>query len=163
MPFVLRKIRKAKWYKNENVPWLAEGELQADALSDLATQGNALSVWMIEDDLSNLRRIIAALVANQTLVSNVDYALLSPQLLLDEQFKFEAVAGDTPDEGANNWHRDIVELTASRLLRLATLIQQTAQIERLSDKEVIRFLSESVAQGFVDRTRLKPGVLAKLK
>jgi hypothetical protein len=44
VPFFLSKIRKSKWYKHNDVPWLAEGELQADALGDLATNANALSL-----------------------------------------------------------------------------------------------------------------------
>ena len=50
MPCILRQIRKAKWYKHPNVPWLNEGELQADALADLITKDNTLSVWMLEDE-----------------------------------------------------------------------------------------------------------------
>jgi hypothetical protein len=44
---VLRKIRKSKWYKSGSVPWLEEGDLRADALSDLATKGNKLSVYWL--------------------------------------------------------------------------------------------------------------------
>ncbi len=45
MPLFLRKIRKAKWYKINGAAWLPAGEFQADALSDLGTKDNTLSVW----------------------------------------------------------------------------------------------------------------------
>ena len=69
MSFFLRKIRKAKWYKDEKDTWLADGELQADSLVDLKTDDNALSVWYIEHDKSNLKRVIAALGANTKKIS----------------------------------------------------------------------------------------------
>lgn len=50
MALVLRKIRKSKWYKSGSVPWLEEGDLRADALSDLATKGNKLSVYLVDGD-----------------------------------------------------------------------------------------------------------------
>ena len=65
MPLFLRIIRKAKWYKNEQVPWLPEGELQADTLTDLSTKSNELSVWHIEDDRSNLEQVVTALAAGR--------------------------------------------------------------------------------------------------
>ncbi len=76
MGLVLRKIKKAKWYKHEAIPWLKEGELQADALADLKTTDNNLSFWIVEDDRSNLDRIITALAANCQYVTNIDFVLL---------------------------------------------------------------------------------------
>lgn len=163
MPFVLRKIRKAKWYKNENVPWLAEGEVQADALVDLSTQSNALSIWMIEDDFSNFQRIAAALSANSDTLSNFDYSLLDAQFMIDVGYKFAQIAGDTPDEGANDWHRDLTELTIKSLVEFARLIQTQATIDRVSDKNILRFVVNSVREGFIDRSLLKPSLLNKVE
>lgn len=53
MAFLLRKIRKNRWYK-EQIEWLPDGELQADPLSDLGTKSNELSVYHVVIDESNL-------------------------------------------------------------------------------------------------------------
>jgi hypothetical protein len=122
MPFVLRKVRKAKWYKHENVPWLKAGELQADALGDLYTENNTLSVWLVTNDKSNLQRIAAALAGNCEYLSNLDYALLNVELIADLNIKIVQKAGDSADDTANNsWHYDLTELSAMDLLALARL------------------------------------------
>jgi hypothetical protein len=72
MPFILRTIRKDRWYRIEDVPWLEEGDIHADPLADLNTKANELSVWLIEDDRSNLNRVVSALAATRTHISNLD-------------------------------------------------------------------------------------------
>ena len=84
MPFVLRKIRKSKWWKHPGVPWLAHSDLQADALGDLQTSSNQLSVYHIEDDKSNLEQIVTALAASRDTIANLDYALLDLQIVTDQ-------------------------------------------------------------------------------
>lgn len=62
MPLILRKIEKGRWNSDpQAVPWLPPGEVQAQALLDLAPKDNGLSVWLIEEDRSNLDRVVAAL------------------------------------------------------------------------------------------------------
>lgn len=64
MARILRKIRKNRWYKTEEISWLPDNELQADALDDLRTKYNELSVYRIDENESNLDRVIAALATN---------------------------------------------------------------------------------------------------
>lgn len=154
---VLRQIRKAKWYKHENVPWLAESELQADALGDLHTTHNELSVWYVEDNRSNFERIVAALAANRDRISNFDYALFRQEHLSEINIKVKHTEGDSPDEEANaTWHYDLVELPASKLMELAKAIQANAEIGRFSEKQILQLVAQTVASGHVDldQTRL---------
>jgi len=162
VPFFLRKIRKAKWYKNENVSWLAEGELQADALSDLETKNNELSVWYVEDDKSNLEQIAAALAASGDAISNLDYALLDQEVLSEVSIKVRNTRGGSPDKKVNSWHRDLVELSATALFELAKAIQTKATKERILPRDIGRLIKRAVDAGQIDRTKLKPGVAAKL-
>ncbi|MGE5443847.1 MAG: hypothetical protein ACM3SR_04500 [Ignavibacteriales bacterium] len=157
MPFFLRKIRKSKWYRHNDVPWLAEGELQADALRDLLTSSNQLSVWHIEDDRSNLERTIAALAANVTDNSNFDYALFDQQIVYEIGIKVESkkTKGASPDEEVNSWHCDLIELSASKLRELAKAIQTKAEIERIQVQDVIQLVAESISSGRIDRTKVK--------
>jgi hypothetical protein len=76
VPFLLRSIRKAKWHKNPDLSWLSQDELQADAMQDLRTDSNTISVWHILDDQSNKERIVAALAAARQFAVQFDYFLL---------------------------------------------------------------------------------------
>lgn len=163
MPFFLRTIRKAKWYKNEAVSWLAEGELQADALADLATKGNELSVWHVEDDRSNLEQVVTALAAGRDNIANLDYALFDQQILSAINIKIKETKGGSPDEKVNAWHRDLVELSATKLIGLAKAIQTEAAKERILPKDIIRLIKRAVVSGQIERTKLKSGIVAKIE
>lgn len=163
MPFLLRTIRKAKWYKNENVPWLAEDELQADALADLSTKDNELSVWHIEDDRSNLEQVVTALAAGRDYIANLDYALFDQQILSAINIKIKDTKGGSPDEKVNSWHRDLVELSATKLMELAKAIQTKAVKERVLPKDIVRLIKQAVESGRINRAKLKPGVVGKIE
>jgi len=161
VPFILRKIRKSKWYKHEGIPWLAEDGLQADALGDLQTSDNSLSVWKVKDDKSNLKRIITALAANGEHISNFDYALFDIQSLLQLNIQTGNLKGNTPDKEANVWHLDLIQLSAQNLMDLARKIMN-AERERILEKDILRSIQKGVALGQIDITKLKSGVRAKI-
>jgi hypothetical protein len=162
VPFFLRKIRKAKWYKNPDVPWLAEGELQADALGDLATTANALSLWHVKDDKSNLDQVVAALAANTHAISNLDYALFDQQIVTEINIKFISTRGDSLDEEVNSWHCDLIELSASKIMELAKAIQTQAEIKRIQVQEVIQLVAKGISSGRIDRTKMKSEAIEKI-
>lgn len=149
MPFWLRKIRKGRWYKNANVPWLQDEALQADALTDLKTDSNSLSMWYIESDRSNLGRVLSALAAKCDQISNFDYALISEDLVKELDIRIVNIAGETPDSQANAlWHRDFAELTSEKLFKLSKAIQR-GEINRLNANKVEQSLRNSMEQGFL--------------
>lgn len=159
----MRKIRKSKWYKNEGVSWLAEGELQADALGDLNTKNNELSVWCIEDDESNLKEVVTALAAKCDDISNLDYALFDQQLLSEISIRIKATKGGSPYERANDsWHHDLVELSAFKLMELANTILNSAKKGRVPEKAILQQISQAVASGQIERTKLKPRIVEKI-
>ena len=164
MPLILRKIRKAKWYRSDAVPWLAKEDLQADALVDLATKGNRLSVYVVEDDQSNLERIIAGLAANCDFISDFDYALFAQEALDEIKINAEDTNGETPDPVVNSWHRDLVELSAANIFALAKVIGTKAERKRVLSKRVLALVARAVVSGQIerDKLRLKPDQIAKL-
>lgn len=164
MPLVLRKIRKARWYRLEGVSWLAEGDVHADPLADLPTSENRLSVWHVEDDRSNLERVVAALAASCGAVSNLDYALLDQQVLSTTlKVKIEGNRGASPDDKANeSWHRDLVELSASKLVELAKAFLANGERDRVPEKKVRRLLADAVASGNVDSRRVDARIRADI-
>jgi hypothetical protein len=161
---ILRKIRKAKWYRSEAVPWLASQDLQADALVDLATKGNRLSVYLVKDDQSNLERIIAGIAANCDFISDFDYALFAQEALDEIKINAEDTSGETPDIVVNSWHRDLVELSAANIFALAQVIGTKAERKRVLSRRVLELVAHAVASGQIerDKLRLKPDQIAKV-
>ena len=161
MSLLVRKIRKSRWYRNHD--WLTEVDIQADSLGDLSTKYNKLSVWFIEESKSNLEHIIAALAANCDTLSNFDYALFSDDILARESIKVEKSQGSSKDSDANDrWHRDICELSATKLLSIAQHISKEGKIDRIQEREVVKHISKAVQTGRIKLETLKPGIQSKI-
>lgn len=155
MPFVLRKIRKAKWYKLAGASGPGEHEIQADALWDLKTEDNQLSVWNIEDDQSNLDLVLTAVAANCQFITNVDYVLIDQRILTGLNIQVIQTNGNSPYQAANKWHRDLLDLSAGRLLELAKEIYKNSDGRmRKGDKEVKQLLVSAVTSHHIDTTSL---------
>jgi len=156
MALVLRKIRKARWYKNDVVSWLKEGELQADVFVDLKTDANKLSLWLVEENKSNLDRIIAAVASTSDDPSNIDFALFHQTLIDNLKIKWEKTNGGSHDQEANQlWHLNLIELSGGKLYQLAQEIQKQAKKDRCNEKRVINLLIESIRTGKIPKNNLK--------
>lgn len=156
MPLLLRKTPRSKWYKNPHVPWLPEGELQADALGSLQTKDNKLSLWYIEDDNSNLDQVLTALATTFDGPSNIDIALIDSQIVLDNGFKIETTKGATKIEDANKyWHRNLIELTANKLMQLAQIIMKYACFKRIPEEKILSLVYQAIDAGTIDKAQLK--------
>src|SRR6266581_8140831 len=96
MPSLLRRIKKGRWLGP--CPFaLAQGDLQAKVLLDLRAEDNRLSVYRIEEDLSNLPRVAGALAAGCDNLDNFDYALFPDDMLKELRISLSKTAGGTPD------------------------------------------------------------------
>ncbi len=155
MAYLLRKIRKSRWYRTKDIAWLPDNELQADALDDLRTTCNELSVYYIDENESNLDRVLAALAANADNPSHVDFAIFDQTILSDIGISCKGSRGELPDEQVSNWHNDLYELSASKLLELALAIKATARIERKGYRQILELVAESLVIGRIDPARLK--------
>ena len=149
----LRKIRKAKWYRNQNVPWLGSDDLQADTLGDLETKDNKLSVYQISNSNENLEQVVVAIALTCDHITNVDYALINEEDLDSLKLKCVRTNGDTPDENVNLLHYDLVEITANKILDLAYVIKRS-EINRLTEKRVKQIAANALNQNSFDRTKI---------
>jgi hypothetical protein len=160
---ILRKIRKAKWYKHGNVPWLEEGELQADALVDLRTEDNSFSVYRVEWDGSSVERVAAAIMAAGDNLANFDYALVHSQVLDNLAITTKSSPGKTPDDLVNTWHLDLIHLTAQNIFDLAQVIfDNPDKRDRLQKSDIKKLIEGGISSGHINRQRIKPDLLKKL-
>jgi len=165
MPHILRKIRKARWYKYNqlNFPWLLEEDIPADPLGDLATNNNTLSVWQINDDQSNLHQVVTALAANSDDIANLDYTIFDQQLLQEINITIKLTKGNSPDEMANlSWHHDLIELSARRLIDLAKAIWTHGEIKRIPEKEILNLIAQAVGSEQIQSIKLRPKIRMKI-
>jgi len=168
LPLWLRKISKSRWYGHEAHRWLPNGSLeadaiQADAMSDLRTESNALSVWRINDNRTNLEQIIIALAANLPRPTHLDYALFDQQFLVNNEFKIEQLPGNTPCAAANSYHFHLTELSVHKLTEVAEIIKGKAERNRYTKKETLALIKRAIDSGVISRERLGPSIVEAVK
>lgn len=163
MPLLLLKVRKAVWQRTSLPSFLAEGDIPADCLADLNLQGNTLSVWHVEDDRSNLNRVVTALASACDFVSNVDYLVFNSTVVTGLGLKVRQTAGGTRDSVANrSWHCDLVELSGRKVLDLAVAIFYNSDVQRVPKKTILDWLKRAVADSEVDHSKLTPRISAEV-
>jgi len=148
--------RRWDWAEGD-IPWLPAGEFPAAPLADLRTSlTSSLSVWLIEDDRSNLERVVAALTATRDHLDKYDYILFDERLIGDAGVHAEDTGGRSLDGEANDrWHRDLVQLTSSHLVQLARLIHRHGQPDRVLEPRVKELITGAVRAGLINSARLK--------
>ena len=163
MTLVLRTIRKSSWY-SENYPWLPNNDFPADPVTDLRTTDNSLSVWEIDEDRSNLQRVVTALAGNRDRIEKIDYVIFAKRTIADVSIKTKKSKGGTSDEGVNGWHLDLVEISAKKLLSLAKAIYDEGERYRILGKKIEKLLGDGIKSGQIDPAGLglKPEDRAKL-
>ena len=163
MPFLLRIIRKSKWYPVVNGAILSKDDFPADPLADLNTKDNRLSVWYIKDDESNLQRVATAYAASRDSLAHFEYVLFDIGLPSNMKIDLMETKGGTKDEYVNElWHRDLDGLTALRLVDLAVELAKGARRERIPEKKIKKWVAEAVANGQIDELNLSDRIRKKL-
>src|SRR5687768_15193465 len=155
MAFLLRTISRGKW-----VPpaWMQTGEVPADALTDLRSKDNILSVWAIDDAQTNLNAVIEAFAADREQLDKLDYTLVEQQLLPPISITVAVVEANTPHATANANHRDLVELTVDKVAALARVMMPLTRV-RIPQTRVKELLTAALSEGRLDRTKMKAELL----
>jgi len=143
---------------------LEEGQFQADPLGDFQTTENMLSVWLIEDDLSNLNRIITASAANCDYIQNIDYIVFDQGILAKVGIQMQNSQAKTPDGEVNsNWHYDLIEISAQRLLRLVEVLIDRVGPQRVLQRQTTQWITDAVLSGQIDIRDLKKHIREKIE
>ena len=160
MPNYLRSIRQSRW----NTPdWLAPSpnQIQADALKDLNTKSNLLSVYLAESP-QDIDHITIALAATRENVQNLEYALFNDATFQDIGIAISQSPGRTPDWTVNQLHYDLGKLTATQILAVATTVAK-GEIRRKQSKDIGRGLRTAIKNGALDTGTINQTLLAKIQ
>jgi hypothetical protein len=157
MPYLLRKIRKIRWDAElkKQIAGLMGDECPADCLGDLETANCCLSLWQVGDDQNNLDDIIAALGANCSYISPLDYALIAREQV-EEIAELKKTLGQSSHNLANdNWHWDLVGLSTGRLTRLAEVMYDCAERVRIAPKNLEKLVRKALEEKKLDSVKVK--------
>ena len=145
MPFLLRNLRSSYWYPATNGAVPSREKFPADPLKNFNTDQNTLSVYFIEDDKSNLERVVTALAAKRHHLANADYILFDSKVPAEMEIDLTKTNGGTHDDYVNkNWHRDLVGLTALKLVDLTVELSGSVRRERILKKTVLKLIRDAV-------------------
>jgi hypothetical protein len=153
---LIRKIKKRRWDRPDIPAGTTEPPVPAEPVGDFSTIENEISVWQIEEDKTNLARVITALSgANTTAVSHLDYAIFDSQIVSDLSLEIKVTTGDSPDDEVNSkWHRDIVVGTADNLCKLVQGVYKKCGKERVPATDIRANLKGALQAGQIASGRL---------
>jgi hypothetical protein len=156
---VLRLIRQPRWDAPGKYDWLGEGDIPADLLADFATSENCLSVWLVEDDKKDLDDVVAALAASREKIDKLDYVLFTQDHLDAVGAEVCTRTGSTPDEQVNGRHRDLIHLSAAKVLALTTRVwRDNLETKRVDERRIAQLVADAVRRGRISLEKLRPKV-----
>lgn len=162
MSYLVRKINKAKWYQ---IDIENDDNVSADAITNcLKTSKNTLSVWKIETE-EDLDQAVLALVTNQDHLDTIDIVILEESSLLKYNLNIVASPGDTPVENLINAHRNISDLTFSKLGEVKNHIVERIRkkkLKRYTVGSLKRLLNTAIENGILKKDDLKEDVQKKI-
>lgn len=161
MPFLVRKIRRARWEIDEDFG--PEG-IAADAVTGcLRTTENALSVWECAGgEKQEVRDAVLALAAAGERLDSFQVVAIERERLEAGGFTLSAVPGDTPVPDLIDSHRDIVRLELEKLGLLAHHIASTVRsgtrCHQFTKKELRDLITDAVKAERIHLDGLKPAL-----
>ena len=135
--------------------------MQADAVHDLGTSDNQLSLFRVESK-EEAKRVCTALAANRASLSNLDFALVEEAIVRHAGIEMEQQIGQTPDDVVNSWHYNFVELTTDKLCLLSRLIAMGKQFERIMKKDIAGYVEEGCRSGMLNIGGVSQGIVERL-
>lgn len=147
----MRVVEKGpRWSEPESLPWVNDQDIAADYLMDFRTLENVLSLWIVEDDESNLEAIVAAYAANRDNPQKLDFVLFANDVITDSAITVQFTPGTTYDSQINARHLTLIELSG---FKVVALIRAILDSDYNSDKRDKVEVMDLVAQA-VDAQRL---------
>ena len=156
MPQYVRKVDIRKWLPDRDISldWLDTDDVEADAVSDLRTRDNTLSIFEIENE-TMAKRAIATVSAGSTSHNYIGYIMFDDDFLNRLTIEIDDEKGHTNDTEVDLWHRNIINLSGKKLVQLGIALKQQDNFQFLLPDELIDILCHSIQQGFLKRKNIK--------
>lgn len=146
MSYLLRAIyNNILWDKSQFPAWINEDDLPSCIVQDLKATGNALSLWEITDDKTNLLQVITALASTRkTLKWDFDYALLESNYVDQVNFTCLPQEAKTPYIEINSRHFNLSKLSLHKLVYFAHLLSKYGKFRRIPFKQLETLLLDAI-------------------
>ncbi|MBW7990281.1 MAG: hypothetical protein FVQ84_09740 [Planctomycetes bacterium] len=167
MPILLHGTKFNKWLNRPD--WLREGEIPADPIFGFRIGSNTMSVWIVDDDSSRIKWLAVALSIKKNKLEDFEFVLLDSTIVDDIGIKATQTVGRCPDSELNQFHLDLVEISAQRLLQLTQIIlkkiseEQKVLVDRIPRKDVAQYIQEGISKGRINSEDVKIKVLEQVK
>ena len=155
-----------KWI-NAEPRWLKRCEIPADPIFGLTTDGNAMSVWIVDNDKGLIDRTVVALAAKRGKLEDFEYVLLDSKVVEKIGIKTDDEEGNSLDSSINELHINLIEISARKLLKLTkstlyAIKKEDTRLERIPRKKVARYILDSINEGRIDRKLANRKVLKRV-
>lgn len=151
-----RKITRAKWLDEvQTKPDI----IPADALVDLRTQSNALSVWECEDaSVDSMSTVVLALATSSNdRIERMDCVVVSKAQVGELDILVARVPGETKVADLVQSHRDLEHLNFAKVGGLSVLVQNSIvekRFRRFSKIEVKKLIVGAIEAGRLEKSDL---------
>jgi hypothetical protein len=167
---VLRLVKQARWDVREGHDWLPQGDIPAAPLADFTnTSQHCLSVWFVDSE-ELVNRVVGALAASREKADVLDYVLFPQNYLKAAEMEVREIPGRTPDENVNRCHRDLIHVSADKVVLLAKRIWHRnpedildSKVKRVYTQDVIHLVVKAVRRERISLERLKPKLRAAIR
>lgn len=170
MAYLMRKITLPRWIQEPHEVSCAD-EINAEALSDLCADENAISTWYVGDRTEEeIKRAVLALASGFRALDELKIVFLDDNELKNAGLDVESTPGITKVKEYTNLHRDIVQLNARKLIELAGLVLTQVwkeQIQTINAEDLSLWILQLINEGKLEFEDLdknfKNGFAAKVK
>lgn len=160
--YLIRKINQAKWFQ---IDIMNDDDVTADAITNcLKTTKNTLSVWHIENEY-DIEEAVLAIAAGLQHIETIDIVVLSTNSLQDYNINIITSTGNTPIESLKEIHRDLSELTYSKLGYIKDHIVERIRkdkLKRYTKGQLKKMLLDAIDKGVLKLEDLHDSVKSKL-
>ncbi len=155
MSILVRRINRAKWDQVD----IYNDDSSADAITlCLKTTNNDLSTWLVDSE-ENIDTAILALItgSRQENLSTIHIVYFDESIIAEKDLNLAQTIGDTLIPTIKDKHRDISELTYSKLGDVKDIVLDCLRNDRfktITRANLKKMLIKSIEDGLLDRASL---------
>lgn len=159
---LVRKVNKAKWFQ---IDILNNSDVTADAITNcLKTTNNTLSVWSIKEE-NDVNNAVLAISSGLDHIETIDVVILEKETIEKHKIKIVVSNGNTPISTFVNSHRDLSNLTFTKLGFIKDHIVERIRenkLKRFTKGTLIKMLKQAIDDGILQLIDLKESIREKI-
>ncbi len=155
MPLLLRSATLSRWVDIDDE--INIEDIDADAITDLRTTKNRLSMWLISDDKKDMDNAILALATNRDGIEKMSVFFVELNEV-EKCFSIQNTPGQSPFIDVNSSHRDVCGLTHKGLGKLAGICLNSVKNsnwEEISKNRIKEMIKNAIQEKRLTRDLVK--------